>query len=142
LLLAAGTETVGQGAILLFAYSIGLGIPFLVAGALFSRLTTVLPRFYRWLPTISIISGALLLIIALLIFTDSLARLAQFGSFLNMEEGLANESGSQISLFLAFAAGVISFLSPCVLPLVPAYLGYLSGAALSTAPLDASQQVA
>ncbi|MFN8487001.1 MAG: cytochrome c biogenesis protein CcdA [Caldilineaceae bacterium] len=32
---------------------------------------------------------------------------------------------------LAFFAGVISFISPCVLPLVPAYIGYLSGAALN-----------
>lgn len=32
-----------------------------------------------------------------------------------------------ISLFLAFSAGVLSFVSPCVLPLVPAYLGYLGG---------------
>lgn len=32
-----------------------------------------------------------------------------------------------ISIFLAFAAGLLSFLSPCVLPLVPAYLGHLAG---------------
>jgi len=36
-------------------------------------------------------------------------------------------SGENISIFLAFAAGVLSFLSPCVLPLVPAYLGHLAG---------------
>ncbi|HEX7395084.1 MAG TPA: cytochrome c biogenesis protein CcdA [Anaerolineaceae bacterium] len=30
---------------------------------------------------------------------------------------------------VAFLAGFISFLSPCVLPLVPAYVGYLSGQA-------------
>src|SRR5438067_9585713 len=30
-------------------------------------------------------------------------------------------------LYVAFFAGLLSFLSPCVLPLVPAYLGYLSG---------------
>jgi cytochrome c-type biogenesis protein len=29
--------------------------------------------------------------------------------------------------FTAIIAGLLSFLSPCVLPLVPAYLGYLSG---------------
>ena len=29
--------------------------------------------------------------------------------------------------FTAIVAGLLSFLSPCVLPLVPAYLGYLSG---------------
>lgn len=32
---------------------------------------------------------------------------------------------------LAFGAGMLSFLSPCVLPLVPIYLGYLSGAAIT-----------
>lgn len=36
-----------------------------------------------------------------------------------------------ISYPLAFAAGLLSFVSPCVLPLVPVYLGYLSGTSLS-----------
>ncbi|MEK7277420.1 MAG: cytochrome c biogenesis protein CcdA [Chloroflexota bacterium] len=35
--------------------------------------------------------------------------------------------------FIAILAGLISFLSPCVLPLVPAYVGYLSGRALGGA---------
>ncbi|HZA19228.1 MAG TPA: cytochrome c biogenesis protein CcdA, partial [Actinomycetota bacterium] len=30
---------------------------------------------------------------------------------------------------IAFLAGVVSFLSPCVLPLVPGYLSYMSGMA-------------
>lgn len=34
---------------------------------------------------------------------------------------------SNVSLILAFSAGVLSFLSPCVLPLVPAYISYLTG---------------
>ncbi len=38
-----------------------------------------------------------------------------------------------ISVFLAFIAGLLSFLSPCVLPLAPAYVGYLGGTALVTA---------
>jgi cytochrome c-type biogenesis protein len=32
-----------------------------------------------------------------------------------------------VTFLLAFLAGVLSFISPCVLPLVPAYIGYLSG---------------
>jgi cytochrome c-type biogenesis protein len=36
----------------------------------------------------------------------------------------------QVSLGLALAAGVISFLSPCVLPMVPAYLAFISGVSL------------
>ncbi len=35
-----------------------------------------------------------------------------------------------VSLLIAFAAGLLSVASPCVLPLVPAYLGYLTGTAL------------
>ena len=39
-----------------------------------------------------------------------------------------------VSILLAFAAGLLSCLSPCVLPLIPAYLGYLTGAALEPEP--------
>ena len=35
-----------------------------------------------------------------------------------------------VSIFVAFVAGLLSVASPCVLPLVPAYLGYLTGASL------------
>lgn len=38
---------------------------------------------------------------------------------------------SPVSLPLAFLVGLLSFISPCVLPLVPAYVGYLSGSSLS-----------
>ena len=36
-----------------------------------------------------------------------------------------------IELFIAFAAGLISFLSPCVLPLIPGYISYISGSSLN-----------
>jgi len=36
-----------------------------------------------------------------------------------------------ISLIVAFTAGLLSFLSPCILPLIPAYLSYISGSAIS-----------
>jgi cytochrome c-type biogenesis protein len=35
--------------------------------------------------------------------------------------------GSGVSLFVAFAAGLLSFLSPCVLPLIPSYVSFLTG---------------
>ena len=37
------------------------------------------------------------------------------------------DSLSQVSLFAAFSAGLLSFVSPCVLPLVPSYLSYITG---------------
>src|SRR5438876_9712897 len=42
------------------------------------------------------------------------------------------------TLFIALLAGLLSFLSPCVLPLVPAYIGYLSGSAVMGARAGAS----
>jgi cytochrome c-type biogenesis protein len=33
-------------------------------------------------------------------------------------------------IFIAFGAGLISFLSPCVLPLIPGYISYISGSTL------------
>ncbi|MGB2630899.1 MAG: cytochrome c biogenesis protein CcdA [Candidatus Omnitrophota bacterium] len=36
----------------------------------------------------------------------------------------------QVSVGIAFIAGIVSFLSPCVLPLVPAYISFLSGISL------------
>jgi cytochrome c-type biogenesis protein len=37
-------------------------------------------------------------------------------------------SGTQdLSLYIAFAAGLLSFLSPCVLPLVPSYVAFITG---------------
>ncbi len=37
----------------------------------------------------------------------------------------------EVSILMAFAAGVISFLSPCVLPLIPGYISFISGVTLS-----------
>lgn len=37
---------------------------------------------------------------------------------------------TNIPLLVAFFAGIVSFLSPCVLPLIPGYLAYLAGAAV------------
>ena len=42
-----------------------------------------------------------------------------------------------ISIFIAFFAGLLSIASPCILPLIPAYLGYLTGASLEGPSADA-----
>lgn len=46
-------------------------------------------------------------------------------------------SSDSVSIWLAFGAGILSFVSPCTLPLFPSYLGYISGVSfhqLSTKP--------
>lgn len=40
---------------------------------------------------------------------------------------------TEVTLFAAFLAGIVSFLAPCVLPIIPGFLAYLSGASLKEA---------
>lgn len=55
-------------------------------------------------------------------------------------------SASEVSLFIAFSAGFLSFISPCVLPLVPSYLSYITGLSLEeltrSERLDRSRRIA
>jgi cytochrome c-type biogenesis protein len=51
-------------------------------------------------------------------------------------------SGNDLTILVALAAGVLSFLSPCVLPLVPAYLGQLTAVAVADAERAAASDVA
>ena len=39
-------------------------------------------------------------------------------------------SGSEVSIVIAFSAGILSFLSPCILPLFPSYITYITGRSL------------
>ena len=45
-----------------------------------------------------------------------------------------------VTLWLAFIAGLLSFVSPCVLPLVPAYVGYMGGRATRNVALQTSNK--
>ncbi len=44
----------------------------------------------------------------------------------------------EVSLLAAFAAGVLSFISPCVLPLIPGYISFISGLTLEEMQADRS----
>ena len=47
-------------------------------------------------------------------------------------------TGTDLTILVALAAGVISFLSPCVLPLVPAYLGQMTAIAVAASATGAA----
>ncbi|MGL4651249.1 MAG: cytochrome c biogenesis protein CcdA [Caldilineaceae bacterium] len=139
-LVASDSTTVAQGASLLAVYSLGLGIPFLITGLFFTSMTPVLRRLNRHANIVSIISGAFLLYVAYLLWFDRLASLTTQFAWLNdfvfaVEDwlGLVSGTGGDIAAAgavgaygLALVAGMISFISPCVLPLVPAYIGFLT----------------
>jgi cytochrome c-type biogenesis protein len=137
--LASDTQTVAQGALLLAVYSAGLGVPFLATGAAFSTMTGWLRKLNRYLGLVSKITGLFLIFVGVLLFMDRLALIAnwfvaRFGTGLASLELGADAGASVVTLPIALAAGLLSFLSPCVLPLIPAYIGYLSGTAVAGSP--------
>ena len=78
LMMAASSQTVGQGALYLVAYSLGLGIPFILIGLLWGVIMPLWKGINKHLGKISIISGALLIIIGILILSGRLSLLSQF----------------------------------------------------------------
>ena len=81
LTLAATSASVGQGMGLLAVYSLGLAIPFLFATVALDRFMASSASVRRWLPRLQRASGALILIVAALLLTDSMTRLAQLLSW-------------------------------------------------------------
>lgn len=76
LLLASDSATVGQGALLLAVYSIGLGLPFLATALALGSATRLLKRLNRYYHAIEIVSGVFLIVLGVLLFTNTLQRLA------------------------------------------------------------------
>lgn len=135
-LLASKTQTVGQGALLLAAYSVGLGLPFLLTGAAFSTMTGWLRRLNRYLGLVAKITGLFLIGVGVLLFMDKLSTIGLvltriFGPGLAGLELGGGDLTTAVTIPIAFIAGLLSFLSPCVLPLIPAYIGFLGGTALA-----------
>lgn len=73
---ASTQETMAQGIGLLALYSLGLGVPFVLAGLGFERFLKVADRFKRHMRAIELTSGLLLVVIGLMIATNSLTWLS------------------------------------------------------------------
>jgi len=79
ILAIAGTqETVGQGVRLLAVYSAGLGLPFLLTALAINQFFTVFKRIRKHYHLIEIISGLLLVLIGVLIFTNRFTLIAKW----------------------------------------------------------------
>lgn len=63
---------------LLLAYSMGLGIPFILIGIFFSRATGIIQKMSRHLKYYSLILGGFIIILGILVFTNQLAYIANF----------------------------------------------------------------
>ena len=131
---AFNTSQATAAMFLLMAYSLGLGIPFVLAAAFLDRARGMIRAVQRHSTAVNLISGVGLIAFGLLIAFDLASRLGSLlgavpvvdDAFLTSQLGRTIGAGWVIP---AFVAGVLSFLSPCVLPLVPVYLAHLAGTA-------------
>ena len=76
--LAATESTLGRGVSLLFAYSLGLGVPFVATGVAFGRLAGTLGWVKRRARAINLVSGLLLAAFGVLLLTNRLSRLSSW----------------------------------------------------------------
>ena len=83
LLYASNLGTVDKGIFLLIVYSLGLAIPFILTAYAVDNFSSTLVKYKKHLSTISIISGILMMIMGVLIFTNKLGFLAQYLNFIN-----------------------------------------------------------
>ncbi len=110
---------------LLFAYSLGLGIPFLIVGLFTETSSKYIKKLGGKLRYFNYFFGVILIIMGVFIFTNQLSRIASIPFIVNLFSG-KQMVFSSLSIYIAFLGGLASFLSPCVLPLIPAFLSYLA----------------
>ena len=75
----------------LLAYSLGLGVPFLITGAFFSRSTKIIKKMVKHLKYFNPIMGAILIILGILVITNQLSIIGNFplaNEIINLERGL------------------------------------------------------
>jgi cytochrome c-type biogenesis protein len=81
LALAVSSGTVAEAGILLLVYSIGLSVPFLALGLAYSVVKPLYERTKRYSGIINAVSGAMLIVVGILVFTDSLVDMNSLFNF-------------------------------------------------------------
>lgn len=66
----------GSAFSLLFAYSLGLGLPFLLVGLFASRATNMIIRYAKFMKAVTVVFGVVLVALGVLAFTQNLGRIA------------------------------------------------------------------
>lgn len=78
LTMAAATQNVAKGIILLISYSVGLGIPFLLTGLLIHKFFEYFKTIRKYFRVITLVGGILLVIIGLLLITGYFTTISSF----------------------------------------------------------------
>jgi cytochrome c-type biogenesis protein len=123
LLYATSKGSTELGLKLLALYSLGLAVPFFLAALAINSFLSYSKSIYKYMRPIMIVSGIVLVGFGVLLLMDKVSELAAIAP----DIGLKGEDQWEVSYPFAFLAGVLSFISPCVLPLVPSYVSFITG---------------
>jgi cytochrome c-type biogenesis protein len=132
LTLSFSQQTAGPAMVLTSGYALGLGLPFLAIGLGLDRATEFVRRLRKHVRKVEIGSGVLLIAMGLVMVSGRMTLIAIWAQRNGLYLDLPFGGAAAPTYLIAMLAGLISFLSPCVLPLVPAYVGYLSGRAFGS----------
>lgn len=116
LTISLSTGSISQGSWLLVAYSAGLAIPFLIAATQISLVTRVLKRYGRFMRTVEIVMGVLMILVGALLFLGRFQQIASLGFF------FASFDEVKVGLYL-----LIGLIALAILGLIPAYIAYKKG---------------
>ena len=130
LTLGVSQGAAGQAMWLASGYSLGLGIPFLLLALGLERASGWMRKLSKFRRAFQIASGVLIISIGVLLVTNWMSLIAIWAFKNRLFIDVFSIGEGVPSYLTAILARGLSFLSPCVIPLVPAYLGYLSSHAL------------
>lgn len=143
-ILALAVTQMSSAFFLLVAYTLGIGVPFLLVGLFTNQAQRLIDRAGKWIIYLQYVFGTLLVIIGVYIFTGELSKIANFQALTQILTSLnfGTSAGGNIQSFtlfnmlIAFLAGLGSFLSPCILPIIPGFLSYLASTAVKTKKVE------
>ncbi len=92
--LASRTGTLAGGVVLLFAYSLGLALPFVLVGLAFGRFTAAMSKARHWLWAVELVAGALLIAFGVILLTDNIGVISNHVSSWLNDIGLGRLSTS------------------------------------------------
>ena len=114
---------------MLLSYGLGLSIPFVLSGYFLVSFMTGYRKLQPYLPIIIKISAVILILTGVLLFFGGFALFSKYFAFVPSFVLLPQRVKVPM-VFLAFVGGILSFISPCLLPIVPSYLAYISGVSI------------
>jgi len=83
LIYATSMETLNKGILLLVIYSLGLAVPFILTALAIESFSKQFKKFSKYLPVVSVLSGILMIIMGIMVFTNKMSILSRYFNFVN-----------------------------------------------------------